>query len=186
MATWKTLREGELFSIIWSEEDLSRNLGLRSVKTLGIAQLTPECAFKISVYWQGTLRTDINSPGTMHAVLNVLISENVAKPIGAESTVLKCESIIVNVTKDGVRQQMLQNRRYKEDDDDGNSLPWKTIWDHKIGEGGLLELLIDFGPAISAKSNNTSKMKTVSQQLVEKMFSDRTLADVTFTFPSNF
>ena len=163
-ARLNTLREGQLYSIVWNEPaNLSSNPG--QVKVLAIIPASPEHS-ALPIYAS-------ICAGTQGVILFICLDdekhETHSGPKNAES------SWIINVAKDGIVWQMSQDKYWKR--------TWTTsLHGYQIGSAASFQILIDFGlPLVEI----LPKKKNVSQQVMEKMLADRTLADVTFKFPGN-
>ena len=191
MATVTTLREGKLFSVIWNEtdmlDDVHKNDGPH--KFLDDTVVTPEV--EISFYLKRSLNPSsaailpgVDGPVARNCV--ELEAHLIYHKSNSNQKLSKVESssTIIDVTMDGVRRQMSQWKvgvlTYI------TFVTWSASWEnHPVDGGSVFQLLIDLDPIENANSL-LEKKNGVPRRIMEKMLTDRTLADVTFTFPGNF
>ena len=157
------LQEGQLYSILWNEPDVFK----KRDKVLTEIYVTPELSFR--VFSKHETSATGNAKQSVQLTVSLMVND---KDIRESPITASNASIIIYATKDGDKRQMYETQGFSF---------WTTYWDNQpsIDKAALFELLIDFG------TNLAEKKSSASYPVIQKMFADRTLADVTFKFPGN-
>ena len=178
MAIVNTLREGQLFSVTWNEQDMSHCPLEPSWKRLTKIELSSG----ISIYLY--LQRSVNSSAIHPVAGGPIIQHCVKLRVMLVNIVLvsrwndEASSIVIDATMDGVRRRQMSREEKLNN-------AWTASWDnHQAGEGSAFQLLIDFNPT-ETSAEISGKKSSVPLQIMEKMFSDHSLADVTFKFTGN-
>ena len=188
MATFNTLQEGKLFSIIWNETDMLvaiDEMDGPSIKSLNeIQDLIPGVSIFLQLIRSLSSSSTAILPGAGGSVAKncvILEANMVVRPHGNEKLSKGESSFIIDVTMDGVRRQMSRESVQVFPKNYILSVSWEN---HPVRERSSFQLLIDLEPIENAYSL-PEKKKSVPRQLMEKMFADRTQADVIFRFTGN-